>query len=77
MKWIKNKQTNVKWIHSLYTMREEGQSFSEALLWQKQLININNKRIRIQLGANPFLLLYCIEIKNKEKNRSLLKPKNQ
>ena len=58
-------------------MREEGQSFDKALLRQKKLININNDRIRIQLGANPFLLLWCIEIKNKEKNKGLLKSKNQ
>ena len=25
--------------------------------------------MRIHLGANPFLLLWCIEIKNKEKNK--------
>ena len=29
----------------------------------------NNDRIKIQLGANPFLLLRCIEIKSKEKNK--------
>ena len=64
-------------MYSFFTMREEGQSFDKALLRQKKLININNDRIRIQLGANPFLLLWCIEIKNKEKNKGLLKSKNQ
>ena len=51
-------------MYSLFTMRQEGQSFSKALPGLKQL---NNDKIRIQLGANPFLLLSCIEIKNKEK----------
>ena len=39
------------------------------------VININNNRIGIQLGINPFLSLWCIEFKNKEK-KGLLKTKN-
>ena len=35
------------------------------------MININNNRIGIQLGANPYLLLWCIEFKNKEKKACL------
>ena len=60
----------------LFTLRQEGQSFNKALLGQKQSSKISNDRIRIQLGVNPFLLLWCIEIKqthkNKTKNRSFL-----
>ena len=40
------------------------------------MVKVNNDRIRIQLGANPFLLLDVLKLK-KEKNRSLLKSKNQ
>ena len=32
-------------------------SFERVLVGQKQLIKINNDKIRIELGANPFLLL--------------------
>ena len=61
----------------LFTLRQEGQSFNKALLGQKQSSKISNDRIRIQLGVNPFLLLWCIGIKknknkNKTKNRSFL-----
>ena len=35
----KNKQTNIKWMYSLFIMREEGQLFFKALLGQKQLID--------------------------------------
>ena len=47
-------------------------SHSIRLYWEKNnyFININNDRIRIQVGANPFLLLWCIEIKSKEKNKT-------
>ena len=39
---------------------------------------MKNDRIKIWLGANPFLLLWCNEIKNKGENyRSLLKLKKQ
>ena len=54
-------------MYSLLTMGEEGQPLDNELLGQKRLININNGRIRIQLGAKSFLLLWCVEIKNKEK----------
>ena len=54
-------------MYSLLTMEEEGQPLDNELLGQKRLININNGRIRIQLGAKSFLLLWCVEIKSKEK----------
>ena len=54
-------------MYSLLTTREEGQLLDNELLGQKRLININNGRIRIQLAAKSFLLLWCVEIKNKEK----------
>ena len=31
-----SKQTKIKWVYSLFTMRKEGQSFYKALLEQKQ-----------------------------------------
>ena len=40
------------------------------------MIKVNNDRIRIQLGANPFLLLGVLKLKN-EKKTSLLRSKNQ
>ena len=37
-------------------MRQEDQSFDKALLGQNnQMIKVNNDRIGIQLGANPYL----------------------
>ena len=35
----KTKQTNLKWMNSFFTMREEGQSFYKTSLGQKQLID--------------------------------------
>ena len=54
----------------LFTLRQEGQSFNKALLGQKQSSKISNDRIRIQLGVNPFLLLWCIEIKKTKQKQN-------
>ena len=64
----------------LLTMRQEDQSFNKALLGQNnQMIIVNNDRIRIQLGANPFLLVGVLKLKmkNKKEKKSFVKSNNQ
>ena len=63
-----NKQILNGSIPCLFTMRQEDQSFDKALLGQNnQMIKVNNNRIGIQLGANPFLLLSVLKLKKEKK----------
>ena len=57
--------------------RRVGHSVRYYWVLNSYLIKINNDRIRIQLGANPFLLLWCIEMKKKTKKNEKKKQKKQ
>ena len=70
------KYENHSWKSAVYNFTTSNTppwvffSFLKVYKWYQIVQHITNiDRVKIRFGANPFLLLWCIEIKNKEKNK--------